>query len=96
MSNTSFEKQTSSDVTEYVPIAKVMHNLDAEAAMKVKRKFDITYLIAKNNLAFTKMAPLCEVEQGHEVDLGQDFKNYQLPGMCYLCRVLKLLLLPES
>ena len=34
------------------------YNLDGDAALKVKRKFDIAYLIAKHNLAFTKMGPL--------------------------------------
>ena len=77
MNNASFKKQSSSDVTEYAPIAKALHNLDAEAAMKVKSKFDIAYLIAKTNLAFTKMGPLCELEQRHGVDLGQGYKNDQ-------------------
>ena len=40
-------------------------------ALKMKRKFDIAYLIAKHNLAFTKMGPLCELEERHGVDLGQ-------------------------
>ena len=48
-----FKKQSLSDVTDYTPIAKAAHNLDADAELKVKRKFDITYLIAKHNLAFT-------------------------------------------
>ena len=36
----------------------------------MKREFDIAYLIAKHNLAFTKMGPLCELEERHGVDLG--------------------------
>ena len=39
------------------------------------RKFDITYLIRKEQLAFTKMAMLCELEEKHGVDLGPGYKN---------------------
>ena len=35
---------------EYTPIAKALCNLDTDAELKVKRKFDIAYLIAKHNL----------------------------------------------
>ena len=31
------KKQSSSDVTEYAPIANALHNLDGDAALKVKR-----------------------------------------------------------
>ena len=72
-----FKKQRGSDVTEYAPIAKALHTLDADAELKVKRKFDIAYLIAKENLAFNKMGPLCELEERHGVDLGQGYKNDQ-------------------
>ena len=62
---------------KYAPIANALHNLDGNAALKVKRKFDIAYLIAKHNLAFTKVGPLCELEERHGVDLGQGYKNDQ-------------------
>ena len=32
-------------------------------------------MIAKEKLAFTKMKPLCELEERHGVDLGQGYKN---------------------
>ena len=57
----------SRDVTEY---ANALHNLDGDAALKVKRKFDIAYQIAKHNLAFN-------LEERHGVDLGQGYKNDQ-------------------
>ena len=50
-------------MTEYVPIAKALNKLDADAKLKVKRKFDNTNLIAKHNLALTKMKSLCELEE---------------------------------
>ena len=61
----------SRDVTEYAPI------VDCDTALKVKREFNIAYLIAKHKLAFTKMGPLCELEERHEVELEQGYKNDQ-------------------
>ena len=43
----------------------------------MKRKFDIAYTIAWENLAFAKMKPLCELAERHGVDLGQGYKNDQ-------------------
>ena len=72
-----FHKSRSSDVTEYAPIAKALSTLDADTETKLKRKFEIVYLICKEGMAFTKMAPLCELEEKHGVDLGAGYKNNQ-------------------
>ncbi len=32
-------------------------------------------MIAKEKLAFTKMKPICELEERHGVDLGVGYKN---------------------
>ena len=81
------KKQSSSDVTEYAPIAKALHNLDGDTALKVKRKFDI----AKQNLAFTKMGPLCELEERHGVDLGEgsvfEMHLFHMSGMTGTCQI---------
>ena len=71
------KKQLSSTSTEYAPIAKVMASstMDKAATECVKRKFDVAYIIAKENIAFTKMKPLCELEERHGVQLGQGHKN---------------------
>ena len=65
------KKQSSSDVTEYTPIAKALHTLDYDAEEKLKCKFDIAFFISKENVVFAKMGALCELEEKHEVDLGQ-------------------------
>ena len=56
------KKQSSSDVTEYAPIAKALHTLDYDAEEKLKRKFDIAFFISKENVAFAKMGVMCELE----------------------------------
>ena len=40
----------------------------------MKRKFDIAYFIAKEGLPFTKMTPLCQLEERHDVNLGTRYK----------------------
>ena len=39
---------------DYALIARALYRLDAAAEAKVKRKFEIAYYIAKENLAFQK------------------------------------------
>ena len=72
-----FKKSQSSDVTDYAPIAKALSTLDAGSELKLTKKFEIAYLLCKENLAFMKMAPLCALEERHGVDLGSGYKNDQ-------------------
>ena len=65
-----FHKSRSTDVSDYAPIARALSTLDQETALRLKRKFEIAYLICKEGLAFTKMSALCELEEKHGVDLG--------------------------
>ena len=76
--NTTLLLTCTSDITDYAPIAKALHNLYGDAELKVKQWFDIAYLLGKHNLAFTKMEPLCKLEERHGVDLGQGYKNDQV------------------
>ena len=69
------KKSQGADVVEYAPIARMLTTLDAEAEMKLKRKFEIAYFLCKENLAFAKMSPLCALEEKHGVDLGSGYKN---------------------
>ena len=51
------KKSQGSAVAEYAPIAK-MTTLDEDAERKLNRKFEIAYFLCKQNLSFTKIAPL--------------------------------------
>ena len=70
-------KSRSSDVTQYAPIAKALSTLDPDTERKLRRKFEVAYLLCKEGLAFTKMAAVCELEEKHGVDLGAGYKNNQ-------------------
>jgi hypothetical protein len=51
--------------------------LDAATEEKLKKNFDLAYFLSKENLAFSKMSSLCELEERHGVDLGSGYKNNQ-------------------
>ena len=50
--------------------------MDEASSDEMKRKFEVVCVIAKNNMAMTKIRPICEQER-HRVDLGQGCKNNQ-------------------
>ena len=58
-------------------IAKVLHVMNSTMQGMVKGKFNIAFLIAKENMAFTEMKAMCELEERHEVDLGTAENNTQ-------------------
>ena len=59
------------------PIARcfAQASMDEATREKTKKKFDISYMIAKEKMAFTKMKPICELEERHGVSLGAGYKN---------------------
>ena len=44
---------------------------------RVKKQSEIAYMLCKENLSFSKMSAICELEQQHGVDLGQSYKSRQ-------------------
>ena len=71
------QKEIASSVVEYAPIVKAFAkaNINETTKAKLKRKFDVAYMIAKENLSFTKMKSICELEERHGTDLGAGYKN---------------------
>ena len=67
---------------EYAPIARAMAqvNLSAAAKLRIKRKFDVAYMIAKENLAFMKMGSVCELAERH----GFRIWLQEWPFLCYV------------
>ena len=50
-------------ITEYAPIAKALNTLDAATERRVRKKFEIVYCISKENMSFTIMDTICELEE---------------------------------
>ena len=62
-------------VTTYAPIARSLLTIDKTVQDKVKKKFDICFVMAKENMAFRKYPALHELEVRHGVDLGESYKT---------------------
>jgi len=70
-------KESARSVMKYAPTARAMAqaNLSEVAKLRIKKKFDIAYMIAKENLAITKMGSICKLEERHGMNLGSGYKN---------------------
>ena len=51
----------SQHVTEYSPIVKSLTTLDIATESKIRRKCDVAYFIAKQNLSLASMPALCDL-----------------------------------
>ena len=49
--------------------------MDEETRQKLKRKFEISYMMVKENIAFKKMRPLCNMEECHRIEIGASYRN---------------------
>ena len=80
-------REKGASVMEYAPIARAMPdaNLSEAAKVKIKKKMDIAYMIAKENLAFTKMEAICKLEERHGTALGSGYKNDHSCAMFIEC-----------
>ena len=50
--------------------------MDQSVREQVKRKFDISFVIAKEHLPFSKYPAIHDLEAKHGVDLGTSYKNH--------------------
>ena len=70
-------KNASEPVASYSTIACCLHNPSIGPATRerIKKKFDITYLMAKENLPFTKYPAIHDLLERHGVQLGFSYKT---------------------
>ena len=62
-------------MVDYAPNAKFFAEASMDQFTLAKtKKFDISYIIAKEKLAFTKMNPIWELEESCGVNLGVGYK----------------------
>ena len=50
-------------------------NINEATKARLKRTFNVAYMITMKNLSFTKMKSICELEEGHGTDLGAGYKT---------------------
>lgn len=70
-------KSRNESVTSYSPIARSLlsSSMDPAVRERVKKKFDIGFLLAKEHIPFLKYPAIHELEERHGVDLGATYKN---------------------
>ena len=68
-------KASNLPVTTYSPIACSLLTMDASVRSRLKKKFDICYIMAKEGMAFKKYPTLHALEECHGVDLGFTYKT---------------------
>ena len=61
-------------ISSFAPIAAALNTLRDEEREKLRCKFDIAYLLAKE-LSFRKYPAICELEVRHGVNLGSAYKT---------------------
>ena len=64
--------------TAYAPIAQALSTLPEDDKKKLRRKFDIAYFVASEQLSFTKYSGICDLETRHGVDLDSAYWNTML------------------
>ena len=66
-------KATNAPLTAYAPITKSLLAMDKSLQEKMSKKFDICYVLAKENMAFSKYPAIHELEIRHGIDLGHSY-----------------------
>lgn len=89
---TLFNKASGKKATEYAPIVRALLTMDEGTKRRVIKKFEVAYFLSKENMAFSKMGAICELEELHQVDLGQGYKNRQACGVFveYIAKEMRL------
>ena len=72
-----YNKHNAKSITEYSPLARAFSCIDASTKRDLEKKNYLAYFICMETLAFTKMAPLCELQAKYGVQLGTGCKNIQ-------------------
>ena len=64
-------------ITSYSPIARSLlsSSMDPAVREKIKKKFEINFVLAKEHMPFLKYPAIHELEERHGVELGLTYKN---------------------
>ena len=70
-------KSRNEPVTSYSPIARCLlsPSMDPAVRERIKKKFDISFVLAKEHNPFLKYPAIHELEERHGVDLGATYNN---------------------
>lgn len=70
-------KNSGEPIMSYSTIARsiILPSLDPAAKERIRKKIDISYFLAKENLPFTKFVAVHDLQERHGVDLGFSYKT---------------------
>lgn len=68
-------RSSNQPITTYAPVAKGLLAIGKRELEKLGKKFDLCYVLAKENLAFRKYPALVSLEKRHGVDVGTAYLN---------------------
>ena len=57
------------------PLGKTFFKLNENEKVRVKKLIEIAYVVAKEEMPFTKFVPIANMEKRHGVELGQTYLN---------------------
>ncbi len=64
-------KANKQDMSSYSALARSFKRIDEATREKLRKKFDIAYVLAKEHMAFKKYPVIYALESRHGIDLGQ-------------------------
>ena len=67
-------KASNQPLQSYAPVVKALLTLDEGEKLKVMRKFYISYMLAREGIAFKKSTQIQALEMRHGVQLGSSYK----------------------
>ena len=70
-------KVVNQSIATYAAIAKALLNMEASVKAKMKKKFDICYLTAKECMTFEKFPALCEFQSHHGISIDSTYVTSQ-------------------
>ena len=56
-------------------IGQTLTTLDATTQARMRRKFDVYYMMAKENIPFSKYPSILELEDCHDIDMGPAYRT---------------------
>ena len=69
----SFKDHAASDM--HARAMQALHRLGPATEATMSKKFEVAYFVAKQNFAFVKFKPLCELLERQGARIGQGYKN---------------------
>ena len=68
-------KDSGEPLMTVAPIVQLLMKLDTQSRQWLRRKFDLSFTMAKEGIPFTKYSPLYQLESRHSVDMGTAYNN---------------------